>query len=143
EKFQRTRGVLRLMAAVIHEPWTRGDSALMILPGTVPLDAQTVREEPIRYLPEGWDAVVDRDVDGPRSEPRRIDEGNPRLGAHLAARKVARAVFLGSAPSVRQQNVRGIEDIRVRLGVVQPGEPVAVYNDALSRLGDRLTYLYQ
>ncbi len=143
EKFQRTRGVLRLMAAVIHELWTRGDSAAMIVPGSIPLEAQAVREELIRYLPDGWDAVVDRDVDGPRSEPRRIDEGNPRLGAHLAARKVARAVFLGSAPSVRQQNVRGIEDIRVRLGVAQPGEPVAVYNDALSRLGDRLTYLYQ
>jgi predicted AAA+ superfamily ATPase len=142
ESFQKTRGVLRLMAAVIHELWTRDDRSAMILPGSIPLEAQTVREELIRYLPEGWSAVVDKDVDGPRSEPRRIDEGNPRLGALLAARRVARAVFLGSAPSVRQQNVRGIEDIRVRLGVTQPGEPVAVFNDALSRLADRLTHLY-
>ncbi|MCC6191936.1 MAG: ATP-binding protein, partial [Anaerolineales bacterium] len=143
ENFQRTRGVLRLMAAVIHELWARDDRSLLIMPGSLPLDAQAVREELTRYLREGWDAVVDKDVDGPRSEPRRIDEGNPRLGAHLAARKVARAVFLGSAPSVKQQAVRGIEDVRVRLGVVQPGEPVALFNDALSRLGDRLTYLYQ
>jgi predicted AAA+ superfamily ATPase len=143
ERFQRTRGVLRLMAAVIHELWTRDDHSAMILPGSIPLEAQPVREELTRYLPDGWDAVVDKDVDGPRSEPRKIDESNPRLGAHLAARKVARAIFLGSAPSVRQQNVRGIEDVRVRLAVAQPGEPLAVYNDALSRLADRLTYLYQ
>ncbi len=142
ENFQKTRGVLRLMAAVIHELWTRDDRSAMILPGSIPLEAQAVREELIRYLPEGWSVVIDRDVDGLRSEPRRIDEGNPRLGALLAARRVARAVFLGSAPSVRQQNVRGVEDIRVRLGVAQPGEPVAVFNDALSRLTDRLTHLY-
>lgn len=142
ENFQKTRGVLRLMAAMIHELWTRGDQSAMLLPGAIPLEAQTVREELIRYLPEGWGAVIDKDVDGARSETRRIDEGNPRLGALLAARRVARTVFMGSAPSVRQQNVRGIEDIRVRLGVAQPGEPVAVFNDALSRLTDRLTHLY-
>lgn len=142
ENFQKTRGVLRLMAAVIHELWARGDQSPMILPGSIPLEAQAVREELTRYLPEGWSALVDQDVDGPRSEPRKIDEANPRLGALLAARRVARAIFLGSAPSVRQQNVRGIEDIRVRLGVAQPGEPVAVFNDALGRLTDRLTHLY-
>jgi predicted AAA+ superfamily ATPase len=142
ENFQKTRGVLRLMAAVIHELWTRGDRSTLIMPGSIPLEAQAVREELTRYLPEGWSALVDKDVDGPRSEPRKIDEGNPRLGALLAARRVARAIFLGSAPSVRQQAVRGIEDIRVRLGVVQPGEPVAAFNDALGRLVDKLTYLY-
>lgn len=142
ERFQKTRGVLRLMAASIHELWVRDDRSLMILPGTLPLDGRRIHDELTRYLPEGWNAVIDKDVDGERSEPRQIDESNPRLGGHLAARRVARTIFLGSAPSVRQQQVRGIEDVRVRLGVVQPGEPVAVFNDALSRLTDRLTHLY-
>ena len=42
-----------------------------------------------------------------------------------------------------QQRVRGVEDVRIRLGAVQPGEQVAVFNDALSQLSDRLTYLYR
>jgi len=142
ERFQRTRGVLRLMASTIHELWTRGDQALLIMPGSIPLDAPRVRDEWTRYLTDGWTAVVDTDIDGEQSEPRKIDEANPRLGALSAARRVARTVFLGSAPSVRQQNVRGVEDIRIRLGVTQPGESVAVFNDALGRLGDRLTHLY-
>ncbi len=142
ERFQRTRGVLRLMASAIHELWTRGDQALLIMPGSIPLDAPRVRDELTRYLTDGWTAVVDTDIDGEQSEPRKIDEANPRLGALSAARRVARTVFLGSAPSVRQQNVRGVEDIRIRLGVVQPGESVAVFNDALGRLSDRLTHLY-
>lgn len=142
EGFQKTRGVLRLMAAVIHDLWVRQDASLLIMPGAVPLDAMTVREELTRYLPDGWNTVTETDVDGPRSVPLRIDSENPRLGQVMAARRVARSVFLGSAPSVREQRVRGVEDLRVRLGVVQPGEQVSVFNDALGRLADQLTHLY-
>ena len=143
ERFQRTRGVLRLMAAVIHDLWARNDASLLILPGAVGLDAPAVRDELTRYLPEGWTPVLEGDVDGPNSGPSRVDAENPRFGQTLAARRVARAIFLGSAPHVAQQQVRGVEDVRVRLGAVQPGEQVAVFNDALSQLSDRLTYLYR
>ncbi len=142
ERFQKTRGLLRLLAAAIHELWVRGDQSYLIMPGSLPLDAPRVRDELTRYLSDGWNGVVDADVDGERSEPRALDEANPRLGGIMAARRVARTIFLGSAPSVREQRVRGIEDVRVRLGVVQPGESVAVFNDALATLNNRLTHLY-
>ena len=143
ERFQRTRGVLRLMAAVIHDLWVRNDAGLLIMPGSLGLDAVAVREELTRYLPEGWPPVVENDVDGRNSGPLHIDRENPRFGQALAGRRVARAVFLGSAPHVAQQQVRGVEDVRVRLAAVQPGEQVSVFNDALSQLSDRLTYLYR
>ena len=143
ERFQRTRGVLRLMAAVIHDLWSRNDASLLILPGSVGLDAPAVRDELTRYLPEGWTPVLEGDVDGRNSGPFRIDAESPRFGQTVAARRVARAIFLGSAPHVVQQRVRGVEDVRIRLGAVQPGEQVAVFNDALSQLSDRLTYLYR
>ena len=143
ERFQRTRGVLRLMAAVIHDLWSRNDASLLILPGSVGLDAPAVRDELTRYLPEGWTPVLEGDVDGRNSGPFRIDAESPRFGQTVAARRVARTIFLGSAPHVVQQQVRGVEDVRIRLGAVQPGEQVAVFNDALSQLSDRLTYLYR
>ena len=143
ERFQRTRGVLRLMAAVIHDLWARNDASLLILPSFVGLDAPGVRDELTRYLPEGWTPVLEGDVDGRNSGPFRIDAESPRFGQAVAARRVARAIFLGSAPHVAAQRVRGVEDVRVRLGAVQPGEQVAVFNDALSQLSDRLTYLYR
>lgn len=142
EGFQRTRGVLRLMAFVIHELWTRGDKSLMIMPGTLPLDSPKVRDELVSYLSDEWHAVMDKDVDGERSEPRRIDQDNPRFGSLMAARRVSRTIFMGSAPSVDSQKVRGVEDVRIRLGVVQPGEQISVFNDALGRLLDHLTHLY-
>lgn len=143
ERFQRTRGVLRLMAAVIHDLWVRNDAGLVVLPGSVGLDAPAVRDELTRYLPEGWTPVIEGDVDGPNSGPYRVDAENPRFGQIVAARRVARTIFLGSAPHVAQQQVRGLEDVRLRLGSVQPGEQVAVFNDAASQLADRLTYLYR
>ncbi len=143
ERFQRTRGVLRLMAAVIHDLWFRNDAGLLIMPGSLGLDDASVREELIRYLPEGWTPVIESDVDGQNSGPLQLDRANPRFGQFMAARRVARAVFLRSAPHVVQQQVRGIEDVRVRLATVQPGEPVSVFNDALTQLSDRLTYLYK
>ena len=36
ERFQRTRGVLRMMASVIHRLWIDGDQSLMIMPGSIP-----------------------------------------------------------------------------------------------------------
>lgn len=142
EGFQKTRGVLRLMAAVIHDLWARQDASLLILPGSVPLDAGVVREELTRHLPEGWNTVIETDIDGARSLPYQIDTKNPRLGQVMAARRVARSIFLGSAPSVKEQRLRGIEDLRVRLGVAQPGEQISVFNDALGKMIDQLVHLY-
>ena len=142
ERFQRTRGVLRLMAAVIHELWMGRDAGLLIMPGSLPLDVPSVRDELTRHLPEGWNSLVDREVDGKRSVPWQQDRTNPRYGRALASRRVARTIMLGSAPTVRQQNVRGIEASRIRLGVAQPGEPIAVFNDALGSLQNSLAYLY-
>lgn len=142
ENFQKTRGVLRLMAAVIHHLWINEDRSPLILPGSIPLDSSRVREELLRYLPENWNTIVDKDVDGDRSEPRAIDEGNTRFGEISAARRVARTIFMGSAPHGSGQAVRGLEEMRIRLGVAQPDEHVSVFNDATKRLTDRLTHLY-
>jgi len=142
ERFQRTRGVLRLMAAVIHMLWERNDKSLLIMPGTLPLDSPDVRFEITRNLPDGWTPIIDTDIDGPTSKPIAIDRDNPNLGRYSACRRVARTVFIGSAPSVASMKVRGLEELRIKLGCVQPGEAPATFGDALRRMSEQLTYLY-
>ena len=142
ERFQRTRGVLRLMAAVIHELWMANDSSAMIMPGSIPLDMPNVRDELVRHLPDTWNSIIDREVDGKDSIPYQKDSSVPQYGRKLAARRVARTIMLGSAPTVRAQAVRGLEATRIRLGVVQPGETIADFNDALNTLHGSLAYLY-
>ncbi len=141
EKFQRTRGVLRLMAKVIHALWAANDQAPLILPGSVPLDDDQVSGELTRNLEDSWKPILDSDVDGPSSLPARLDAEKQAFGQRAAARRVARAVFLGSAPTARHAN-RGIEDQRVRLGVLLPGESPALFGDVLRSLSERATYLY-
>src|SRR5215510_387955 len=141
-KFQRTRGVLRLMAAVIHSLWEKGDRTPLILPSTIPIDDQRVQFELTRYLSDNWVPIIEKDVDGPNSLPLRIDGEVPNLGKLSAARRVARTIYLGSAPTAAAAN-RGMEDRRVKLGCVMPGESPAVFGDALRRLAAAATYLYQ
>ena len=141
-KFQRTRGVLRLMAAVIHSLWEKGDRNPLILPANIAIDDSRVQFELTRYLTDNWVPVLEKDVDGPSSLPLRLDGEVPNLGKFAASRRVARAIYLGSAPTA-DAALRGIEDRRVKLGCVMPGESPAVFGDALRRLAGAATYLYQ
>jgi predicted AAA+ superfamily ATPase len=141
-KFQRTRGVLRLMAAVIHSLWEKGDRNPLILPSTIPIDDARVQSELTRYLSDHWAPIIEKDVDGSGSLPLKIDAEQPNLGKLSAARRVARTIYLGSAPTAAAAH-RGLEDRRVKLGCVMPGESSAVFGDALRRLAAAATYLYQ
>ncbi|TCS97624.1 hypothetical protein EDC36_10830 [Tepidimonas ignava] len=141
DNFQRTRGVLKLMAKVIHRLWKDGNNDPLILPGSLPLYDADVRNEAIYYLPQGWDPVIERDVDGERAETTEIEAKDPRLGSVQACRRAARAIFLGSAPGSTNQLARGLEQERVLLGSVLPGQQVGLFKDALRRLNDRLHYL--
>ncbi|GAB6046184.1 ATP-binding protein [Methyloparacoccus murrellii] len=141
DNFQRTRGVLKLMAKVIHRLWKDGNNDPMIMPGSLPLYDGDTRNDIIYYLPQGWDPVMDKDVDGERAETTDIDSQDTRFGSLQACRRCARAVFLGSAPSTAHQMVRGIELERVLLGAAVAGQPIGTYKDAIRRLGDRLHYL--
>ena len=141
-KFQRTRGVLRLMAAVIHSLWEKGDRNPMILPANISIDEPRVQFELTRYLSDNWVPVIEKDVDGPSSLPLRMDGEIANLGKSGACRRVARAIYLGSAPLTLAAH-RGLEDRRVKLGCVMPGESPMVFDDALRRLARAATYLYQ
>lgn len=141
-KFQRTRGVLRLMAAVIHSLWEKNDKNPLILPANIAMDDPRVQSELTRYLTDHWVPIIEKDVDGPSSLPLRLDSELPNLGKFAACRRVARTIYLGSAPLTKAAH-RGVEDRRVKLGCVMPGESPSVFGDALRRLAGSATYLYQ
>lgn len=149
ERFQRTRGVLRLMATVVHALWSRNDQSPLILPSSVPLDDVDVFEEITNQLDDNWKPVVEVDVAGPSSLPATIDREHTSLGRTQAAQRVARAIFLGSAPDAHRRASegsghapsRGIENLRITLGSAFPGDTPAVFGDALRRLSERARYL--
>ncbi|MBF0340191.1 MAG: ATP-binding protein [Magnetococcales bacterium] len=145
DNFQRTRGVLKWMAKVIHRLWKDGNNDPLIMPGSLPLYDADIRNEAIYYLPQGWDPVIERDVDGGRAETWEMENRDTRLGSVQACRRAARTIFLGSAPVssglTTNQLSRGLEIERIILGVAQPGQQTGLYRDALRRMTDRLHFL--
>ena len=143
DRFQRTRGVLRLMASVVHHLWDTEDKSLMILPSSLPLSSDLVRDNLVHFLeePQTWSSVISTDVDGSHALSNNLDKDFSRLGRLSAGRRVARTIFLGSAPKVGTNNP-GLEEARIKLGCVQPGEDPAVFGDALRKLQEKATHLY-
>lgn len=141
EKFQRTRGVLRLMAQVIHELWIGNDPSVMIMPGSVAINSARVEPELLHYLDVSWQSIIAGDVDGPSSTPYKIDQAAPNLARYSATRRVARTIFMGTAPSHGQEN-KGLDDKQINLGVVQPGERPAIFGDALRRLTNQSKFMH-
>jgi predicted AAA+ superfamily ATPase len=146
ETFQRTRGVLKLMAKVIYRLWTDDNKDALIMPGNFPLFDGDVRNEAIYYLPQGWDPVVERDIDGQRSETSEIEKGEPRFGQIHACRRLARTIFLGSAPHAGamqgSRTTRGIDRKHIMLGCLQPDpQQLGIFRDALKRMADRLHHM--
>jgi predicted AAA+ superfamily ATPase len=140
DKFQRTRGVLRLMASVINALW-EGDKSLMIMPCSLPLDEPSVLSKLLDYLPRPWDSIISADIDDEDARAYRIDKDNANLQRYGATRRVARTIFLATAPHAGAPNT-GIDERRIRLGTVQPGESLGTFSHALRRLVDEATYLY-
>ncbi|GBF07240.1 hypothetical protein DAERI_130070 [Deinococcus aerius] len=143
ERFQRTRGVLRFMALVIHRLWQDGEKSLMILPGTLPLDDVRVQAELRNYLGESWEAIMNQEVDGPNSLPVQVEteDKSGRLGQVAAARRVTRTVFMCTAPKASTAH-QGVETRSIFLNSIQPGEPAGPFNDALRRVSQQAVYLY-
>ncbi|NKY08834.1 DUF499 domain-containing protein [Cellulomonas hominis] len=148
ERFQRTRGVLRLMATVVYALWISGDKSPMILPASIPLDSAKVFDELANHLDDSWRPIVDADVAGETSTANVVDSDIKILGKSMATKRAARCVFLGTAPmaNLRQRDgsaatIRGIEQKRVVLGSTYPGDNPAHVSDGLRRLGDLGKYM--
>lgn len=148
ERFQRTRGVLRLMATVVYALWISGDRSPMILPASIPLDSAKVFDELANHLDDAWKPIVDADIAGETSTANVIDSEIKILGKSMATKRAARCIFLGAAPlaNLRQRDgsaatVRGIEQKRVILGATYPGDNPAHVTDGLRRLGDLGKYM--
>jgi hypothetical protein len=141
ERFQRTRGVLRLMNTVIHALWVGEDQSPLIMPASIPIGTASVNAELTQYLQDSWKAVIDADVDGPNSEPAKIDAGKPLFGQRSLTQRLARTVFFGAAPTIGSAH-KGLEAQRVFLGTATPGDVPGNFHSALAALADRATYFY-
>ncbi|MBN2177583.1 MAG: DUF499 domain-containing protein [Demequinaceae bacterium] len=141
DRFQRTRGVLRFMSTVIYTLWRDQDPSPLIMPGSVPLFSNATHSELTNYLEDSWKPIIDRDIDGDDATPRKIDDERPVFGKRSLTRRIARTVFIDTAPTVKTEH-KGVERPYLWLGVAVPGDTVGNFGSALELLSQRATYIY-
>lgn len=141
EKFQRTRGVLRLMSHVVHQLYERHDPSPLIMAGSIPLDAQPVRSEIVQYLDNSWDAIIQSEIDGENSVARTVDQERPALGDRSLALRTARAIFAEATPTL-EAALKGKDRKSITLGVAMPGDVLGNIGSALDGLQEKSSHYY-
>lgn len=145
DRFQRTRGVLRLMSVVIHKLWHGQVADPLIMPGSIPLNDKDVVSELSQYLEDNWKNIIEVDIDSEpdaaTAAPVQIDKERTIFGKRALTRRLARTIFFGAAPTLAKPH-KGIEQQNIWAGVAIPGDVVGNFGSALHLLTDRATYLY-
>ena len=138
-RFQRTRGVLRMMSTCVSRLYRDQSTSPLIMPGDLPLGDPQLASEFNQLLPGHWPPVIS-EIDSDNGRTDLIDRTSQRFQeVGGAARRVARGIFLGSATSGA---TRGIDRRSVHLAAVRPVEGIPRYNEALERMVGDLYYLY-
>lgn len=144
--FQRTRGVLRLLAAIISDLWKRQNSLsganLLIDAGDVNfanLDALSGQLK--RLYGNGFDAVITADVSGSASNAAKIDRNKNEYGNYCLAEAISSVILMNSFGTDGANRGVSIKDIKLNLL-----EPESfnhnLINSALDELEAAGYYLY-
>jgi len=144
--FQRTRGVLRLLATIVSDLWSRQQSLpganLLIYPGEVNfanLDALSGQLK--KLYGNGYDAVISADVAGSSSNAFKIDNNKPEYGQWHLTQSVASVILMNSFGSDGANKGIGVPEIKLQL--LQPNSfNHNSVNGALDDLESSAYYLY-
>ena len=129
--FQKTRGVLKMMAQIVYRLWRDQHPHPLIMPGDVPLTDDRVRTNALYPLPNGYDAVISKEVTGDHSKPALIETRSASVGRNRAVTRAATAVFMATSP--HGSTNKGFDVAHVRLACAIPGEQPSQFSEALRR----------
>jgi hypothetical protein len=138
--FQKTRGVLRLLAQVLRDLWREkpGD-CLLIAPHHLNLaDDHIANDLTSRLDRPAFKQVIEADIASPRSgtlsHAQEVDRDWVGAGKPAYGQRLATAVFLHSLVQTGQS---GVGPADLRLAVLQPGDDPALVEKAMQRLSER------
>jgi Protein of unknown function (DUF499) len=138
--FQKTRGVLRLLALTVRELWNqKPDDCMLICPHHLNLgDEQVANDLTSRLDRPQFKQVIEADIASPKkgtqSHSQEIDQEWVQSGRPPYSQRVATTVFLHSLVQTGQS---GVDPADLRLAVLQPDDDPALIDKAIQRLIDR------
>src|SRR3989338_5510655 len=138
-EFQKTRGILRLLALVVGDLYRKKHSGYLIQPSNINLGNPEILSELLKYTGRQFDGVVASDIAGHSAKAPHIDR---ELGSEYAKESIteglATAVFMHSF-SAKSDN--GAPENVLRLSILHPDIAPAIFADVLNRARDRFYYL--
>ncbi len=138
--FQRTRGVLRLLAEVVADLYRREHPAPLIQPAHLNLANPAIRRELLKHIGNEYEGVIAADIADGNAKAQRINrEMGPEYARFGIASGLATAIFFGSFSGGEKKGM-GIQ--RLRVALLREGILPALVGDALRRLEEELWYLH-
>ncbi len=136
--FQRTRGVLRLLAEIVADLYGRQHPAPLIHPAHVNLANPSVRRELVKHIGSEFDSVIAADIADPQGEAKaqRLDrEMGSEYARFQVASGLATAIFLYSFSGGER---KGAGPAELRLASLHPEVPPPLVGDTLAPAGPPL-----
>jgi predicted AAA+ superfamily ATPase len=134
--FQRTRGVLRLLAKILEDLYKNERNIQLILPSDINLDNSFVRQEFLTHIGSEHESVLSSDISGHDAKAIEFDKENKGWN-HLAER-VSTAIFFYSFSA---QPEKGITLEELKLATIHQVTIPAMVTEVLHKLKDSLWYL--
>lgn len=146
--FQRTRGVLRLLAAIVQDQWNRRESLegsrMLIHTADVSLaNIPTLTDMVTHLMGAAWESVMTADVYGTSSNARLIDESytSGNIARYRLTQGVATTLLMASVVS-RATNA-GLSMRQLKLCMLRPEAfNHSDIDTALNRLEEQAHYLH-
>jgi len=138
--FQRTRGVLRLLALVLGDLYEKRLPSGLIQSSMMPLDNSSVKREFIKHIGNEYDSVVAADIGEKGAKAPQIDR---TMGSEYKKQKIATslatAVFMYSFSGSGR---KGLNIRELRITILRDGIPKTIVGDAVKKLEEELWYFH-
>lgn len=146
-RFQRTRGVLRLLASIVKDLWARrgsltGSQALIHTSDVNLANLPTLTGTITRLMGSQWETVMHADITGTSSNAYKIDNEDPNnnIGKYKLAEGIATTLLMGSVGGAQN---KGMSIEQLKLCMLRPAAfQHSEINNALNKLEQVAYYLY-
>lgn len=146
-RFQRTRGVLRLLASIIKDLWNRrgslsGSQALIHTSDINLANLPTLTGTITSLMGSQWETVMHADIIGTSSNAYKIDSEDPNsnIGKYGLAQGIATTLLMSS---VGDSQSKGLSIEQLKLCMLRPAAfQHSEINNALNKLEQVAYYLY-
>ena len=147
-RFQRTRGVLRLLASIVKDLWQRraslvGTQALIQTSDVQMENLPTLQSQITSLMGAQWDSVMHADVFGAISNAYKLDEQNAgnNIGEYHLATAVTTTVLMASIGSSSQ---KGLSLKQLKLCLLKPDAFQHIDIDStVNQLENIVHYMYR